>query len=128
MGISQITLISVPVTDQERAKDFYEALGFTVINDHVMTEDEMPPEPGLRWLQLGAPGGGATIVLANWTVGGLKPGVQHISVGSDDVKALHPELAKKFSPTPVFDAPFGAFFSVDDPDGNGVMIVEQSKS
>ena len=67
MGINQITLISVPVTDQERAKDFYETLGFTVTNDHMMTEEEMPPEPGLRWLQLGAPGGGATIVLANWT-------------------------------------------------------------
>ncbi|MEE3922630.1 VOC family protein [Micromonospora sp. BRA006-A] len=46
-------MITIPVTDQDKAKDFYARLGFEVINDHEMTPDEMPPEPGLRWLQLG---------------------------------------------------------------------------
>jgi catechol 2,3-dioxygenase-like lactoylglutathione lyase family enzyme len=128
VGITQITLITVPVTDQDRAKDFYTALGFDVTNDHVMTEAEMPPEPGLRWLQLTPPGGGTTIVLANWTVGGLKPGGQHIAVACDGVQALHAEFSKEYTASPVFEAPFGQFFSVDDPDGNGVMVIEETPS
>ncbi|MGY4913584.1 VOC family protein [Micromonospora aurantiaca (nom. illeg.)] len=127
MGISHITLITIPVTDQDKAKEFYARLGFEVINDHEMTPDEMPPEPGLRWLQLGTPGGETTMVLATWGVGGLRPGAQHISVACKDVKGLHNELASAgVEASPVFDAPFGAFFSVEDPDGNGVMIVEES--
>ncbi|MFV2103458.1 VOC family protein [Micromonospora sp. LOL_024] len=126
MGISHITLITIPVTDQDRAKDFYVKLGFTVTSDHEMTPDEMPPEPGLRWLQLAAPDGGATIVLATWGVGGLRPGAQHISVACTDAKELHSELTEKgLELSPPFEAPWGAFFSMEDPDGNGVMIVEE---
>ncbi|GAA4461839.1 VOC family protein [Phytohabitans houttuyneae] len=129
MGISHITLITVPVTDQDRAKEFYEKLGFGVINDHEMGPEEMPPEPGLRWIQLAAPGGGTTIVLATWQVGGLKPGAQHMSVACADAKAMHVELTEKgIDASPPFDAPWGAFFQISDPDGNGVMIVEESKS
>ncbi|GLY30398.1 VOC family protein [Kineosporia sp. NBRC 101731] len=128
MGISHITLISIPVTDQDKALSFYESLGFSVTNDHIMTEEEMPPEPDLRWLQLGTTTGDTTVVLANWTVGGLEPGVMHMSVAADDVKALHKSLAlKNFDPSPIFDAPFGSFFNVNDPDGNGVMVVEEKK-
>jgi catechol 2,3-dioxygenase-like lactoylglutathione lyase family enzyme len=128
MGISHITLVSVPVTDQDRAKEFYENLGFGVISDHEMTPEEMPPEPGLRWVQLGTPGSGTTIVLATWQVGGLKPGAQHLSVACADAKATHVELADKgIDVSPPFEAPWGTFFSINDPDGNGVMIVEEPK-
>lgn len=127
MEISHITLITIPVTDQDKAKDFYTRLGFKVVSDHEMTSDEMPPEPGLRWLQLGTPGGETTVVLATWVVGGLHPGAQHISVACKDVNGLHNEAASAgVDASQVFEAPFGSFFSMKDPDGNGVMIVQES--
>ncbi|MFI5941658.1 VOC family protein [Streptomyces uncialis] len=129
MGISHITLLSIPVTDQEVAKNFYEQLGFEVINDHEMTPEEMPPEPGLRWLQLAAPGGGCSIVLVTWDVGGLKPGMQQLSVAADDVATLHAELDGKGlqSNGPLMEAPWGSFFSINDPDGNHLLIVKEPK-
>lgn len=128
MAVSHISLISVPVTDQARAKEFYEKLGFHTINDHEMTPDEMPPEPGLRWVQLATPRGDATIVLANWQVGGLKPGAQHLSLGCADAAATHAEVTGfGIDASPIIEAPFGAFFSLEDPDGNGLLIVQQDE-
>lgn len=127
MGVTHITLLSVPVTDQDVALGFYRRLGFEVVNDHVMGPEEMPPEPGLRWLQLGTPGGGCTLTLVTWDVGGLRPGTQQFSVAADDVRALHEELTAQGAAVqgPVIDAPFGAFFSVRDPDGNSLLVVEE---
>ena len=40
MNLKHISLVSVPVTDQDKAKDFYtEMLGFTVKLDVVMDAD-----------------------------------------------------------------------------------------
>lgn len=67
------------------------------------------------------------MVLATWVVGGLRPGAQHISVACKDVKGLHNEAGSAgVDASPVFEAPFGSFFSMKDPDGNGVMIVQES--
>lgn len=125
MGISHISLITIPVTDQDQSKEFYEKLGFLVSNDHMMKPEEMPPEPDLRWLQLVTPEAGTSVVLATWKVGGLTPGDQSISVACDDAKAIHAALVDAgLEPSPAFDAPWGSFFNINDPDGNGVMIVE----
>src|SRR4051794_8392244 len=57
--LNQISLISVPVTDQQRAKDFYvDVLGFVVKSD---TELD-----GMRWVMLSPPGGGPDITLVTW--------------------------------------------------------------
>ncbi|WP_225850091.1 VOC family protein [Streptomyces sp. HPF1205] len=127
MAITHITLLSVPVTDQEAAKSFYEKLGFKVINDHEMTPEEMPPEPGLRWLQLATPEEGCSIVLVTWDVGGLKPGTQQFSIAAQDVKGTHEALAAKGveSNGPLMEAPWGHFFSVNDPDGNHILVVQE---
>lgn len=129
MGIRNISLLSVPVTDQERAKGFYEKLGFTVVNDHEMTPDEMPPEPGLRWLQLATPGGTCDIVLVTWDVGGIKPGMQQFSLDAEGVEELHTSLAEQgvASNGGLMRAPWGHFFSVNDPDGNHLLVVEKSE-
>lgn len=125
MGISSISVVSVPVTDQDRAKEFYETLGFRVINDHVMGPDEMPPEPDQRWLQMAAPDGGTTIVLVTWQVGRLEPGDQHLAVSCKDLEAVRRDLtAAGYEVTPNIPAPFGTFFSSTDPDGNGLLVVE----
>jgi catechol 2,3-dioxygenase-like lactoylglutathione lyase family enzyme len=46
MTVDKIAMISLPVSDQERAKSFYiDKLGFTVIADYVMGN----ASPSQRW-------------------------------------------------------------------------------
>jgi catechol 2,3-dioxygenase-like lactoylglutathione lyase family enzyme len=45
MSITHVQLLSVPVTDQDRARDFYvDTLGFTLVRDSPMGDQ--------RWVQV----------------------------------------------------------------------------
>ena len=60
MAITHVKLLSVPVTDQDRAKDFYvDTLGFELIADN-------PMGPGQRWVQVGPKGAATSITLVTW--------------------------------------------------------------
>lgn len=51
MAVTGVAVVSVPVSDPERAKKFYvDALGFEVVRD----DSSMP---GMRWVQVGPRGG-----------------------------------------------------------------------
>jgi catechol 2,3-dioxygenase-like lactoylglutathione lyase family enzyme len=57
---AHVTVVSVPVSDQDRAKTFYvERLGFELLRDDASV-------PGLRWLQVKPPGGTTSITLVDW--------------------------------------------------------------
>ena len=46
MGITAVQLFSLPVADQDRARDFYvDVLGFELVADTEMG-------PGMRWVQV----------------------------------------------------------------------------
>ena len=53
-----IEIISVPVTNQERSKEFYLKLGFVVTA-------EIPLGNGLKWLQLCVPGQSTSLSLVS---------------------------------------------------------------
>ena len=60
MAIRRISIMSVPVSDQQAAKDFYmNVLGFTLIRDNPMGQNT-------RWIQLSPLPGEASITLVNW--------------------------------------------------------------
>jgi len=61
VAITGVEVVSIPVSDQDRARDFYvDVLGLELIRDAQMG-------PGMRWVQLGAPGGrGTTLTLVTW--------------------------------------------------------------
>jgi catechol 2,3-dioxygenase-like lactoylglutathione lyase family enzyme len=129
MALGSITLVTVPVTDQDRAKAFYvDTLGFTVKFDYVMsTEEAGAAGPGKRWLMLTPPGGGTDITLVTWFGDTSPPGSAKLSIGCDDADATHAELTArgvKASDT-VEDAPWGRWFGIDDPDGNNWLVVAQ---
>src|SRR5215510_10835525 len=85
--LDTITLISVPVSDQQAAKAFYtDQLGFTVVADA-----ENGDNPNGRWIQLSPPGGGATITLVTW-FDDLPPGACKLSLGTPDADRAHAEL------------------------------------
>src|ERR1700761_2311325 len=56
----RIAVVSIPVSDQDRAKKFYvDVLGFTELMDSQL-------KSGLHWVMLAPPGGGANITLVTW--------------------------------------------------------------
>ena len=60
MTITQIQLFSLPVGDQDRARDFYvDTLGFELVSDTTMG-------PEMRWVQVRPPGSQASITLVTW--------------------------------------------------------------
>src|SRR5438552_17640678 len=60
MAITHIQLLSVPVTDQDRARDFYvDTLGFDLVADN-------PMGPDRRWVQVAPKGGQTSLTLVTW--------------------------------------------------------------
>ena len=116
-----IAIVSVPVSDPERALGFYrDTLGFTVLRDARMG-------PDMRWLQLQPRDGGATISLVTWFEQ-LKPGGQQgLLIGIDDIDAEHARLsALGLELTPIAQEPWGRFTMLKDPDGNGLILTEMT--
>jgi catechol 2,3-dioxygenase-like lactoylglutathione lyase family enzyme len=129
MALGNITLVTVPVTDQDRAKAFYvDVLGFAVKFDYVMGADEAGAAgPESRWVMLTPPGGGADITLVTWFGDTSAPGSAKLSIACDDADATYAELtARGIKPSnDVQDAPWGRWFGIDDPDGNNWLVVQQ---
>jgi uncharacterized glyoxalase superfamily protein PhnB len=126
MALKHISLVSIPVTDQEKAKDFYvTGLGFTVKLDLTMDEQSAGSAgAGARWLMLTPPGGGADITLVTWFPDTSPPGSAKLSLACDDVDETYADLTARgvTASTEPADAPWGRWFGLDDPDGNNWLI------
>ncbi|MFS0732443.1 VOC family protein [Microbacterium sp. 1P10UB] len=109
----KIELIFVPVTDVDRAKDFYTSIGFHL--DH----DQSPYE-GLRFVQLTPPGSACSIAFGTGLEIDLEPGRQNTIqvVVPDADRALADLQAVGVAAQGVDDLGWGRFVSFDDPDGN----------
>jgi catechol 2,3-dioxygenase-like lactoylglutathione lyase family enzyme len=126
MAVDKIILVSLPVSDQDRAKSFYQdKLGFKVTADFIMGEAEAGERAGNRWVTLLPPGGGPSLTLTTWFED-LRPGVMKLSLSTADVEKTSQELkAKGVVPNnEISPAPWGKWFSIDDPDGNNWLIVQ----
>jgi predicted enzyme related to lactoylglutathione lyase len=113
-AISHISVVSIPVTDQERSKAFYvDALGFDVLSDG-------PFDEGMRWIQLAPAGSQTSISLTTW-FDDLEPGsVRGIILDVDDIDAMRARMEERgvtFGED-TFDTPWGKFAGFQDPDGN----------
>ena len=112
--ITGIGTVGVPVTDQDRALEFYVAkLGFEKRRD-------LPFGPG-RWIEVAPPGSPTTIALVP---AGVPTGIR---LASGDAAADHRQLQADgvdVDPevTRIPDAP--AMFSLRDPDGNTLILVQ----
>lgn len=113
-----IEIISIPVTDQARAKEFYQQLGFEIIA-------EAPFGGGSQWIQMGFPGQDASITLVNWfpnmPAGCINGFVIKTNNVEDDIKEL---TAKGIEVGNIDNTPWGKFLSVTDPDGNRLSLHE----
>src|SRR5476651_2325905 len=106
-----IEVISIPVTDQQRAKEFYEKIGFRLII-------EAPMGDGSTWVQLGINGQTTSISLVNWFTNNPAGSLQGLVLLSEDIEAEVADLKSKgVDVKPIDDTPWGRFASFSDPDG-----------
>jgi len=109
----RIELVAIPVTDVDRAKDFYvDQVGFNADHDHRVNDE-------LRFVQLTPPGSACSIVMGTG-ITAMAPGSQlGVQVVVEDVEAARQELISRGVAASEVDVqPWGSFVTFGDPDGN----------
>ena len=117
--IKAIKFIGIPVSDQQRALEFYTgALGFRVVTDQPFDDTQ-------RWIELGI--GRSTTGITLFTPAGQENRIgtfTGVSFVADDVKATYHELTAKgvqFVQEPQ-EADWGTAAVFADPDGNQFVL------
>jgi predicted enzyme related to lactoylglutathione lyase len=126
----KLELVIVPVTDVDRAKDFYARAGFHVDVDHSAGED-------FRVVQLTPPGSACSITLmrnaeAAGSVQGLHLVVTDIDAAQAELTSRGVDVGDPFHFGPAGQTPghhparesYGTFMSFSDPDGNSFLVQE----
>ncbi|HET7714502.1 MAG TPA: glyoxalase superfamily protein [Bauldia sp.] len=109
----KLELVSVPVSDVDRAKAFYtEKVGFNADHDHTVGED-------LRFVQLTPPGSGCSIAIGKGLTTAKPGSVEGLQLVVADIEAAKAELAARgLEVGAIQDFPWGRFIFFADPDGN----------
>ena len=112
----KLELVVLPVSDVDRAKAFYERVGFHVDHDHRVSED-------LRFVQLTPPGSACSIAIGEGLVEGEPGSVKGLQVVVGDVQAWRAELmGRGIDVGEVQDLAWGSFIYFRDPDGNSWSV------
>lgn len=109
----KLELVAVPVTDVDRAKEFYERAGFVLDHDHTVSDE-------VRFVQLTPPGSACSIALGKGLTGmeaGSLDNLQMVVADADEARAGL--AARGIDVSEVDDQPWGRFVHFSDPDGNG---------
>jgi catechol 2,3-dioxygenase-like lactoylglutathione lyase family enzyme len=118
MGVSEVAAVSIPVSDQERAKAFYvDILGFEVLRDDSSV-------PGMRWLQVAPKRGGTSLSLVTWIESMPAGSLQGLVLHSTDVYGDYEALAAQgvaFDGPPT-SRPWATETVLRDPDGNAIVL------
>ncbi|MFC0108160.1 VOC family protein [Kibdelosporangium aridum] len=112
----KLELIAVPVSDVDRAKAFYEQVGFNADHDHTVSED-------IRFVQLTPPGSACSIAIGKGLTD-VEPGsVKGLQVVVTDIEAAHKVLTERgIEVSEISDMPWGSFVFFSDPDGNAWAV------
>src|SRR3954453_13317744 len=113
----KLELVSVPVTDVDRAKAFYpEKLGFNADHDHQVSDE-------LRFVQLTPPGSACSISIGSGITEAQPGSVQGLQLVVSDIEAARTELVDRgIEVGDVQEFPWGRFVFFSDPDGNGWAV------
>ncbi len=109
----KLELISLPVSDIDRAKAFYvDQFGFNPDHDHTVSDE-------IRFVQLTPPGSACSIAIGRGIVPGEPGSVKGLQIVVADVEAARAELVDRGATvSEVDDQPWGRFVYLSDPDGN----------
>ena len=124
----------IPVSDVERAKQFYKKLGWRF-------DDDTGPGNAVRIVQFTPPGSGCSVTFGTG-ITTAPAGTAEANLTVSDIVAAHDELANRginvsdmwhgapFPPEARIAGPdpqhtsYGSFFSFTDPDGNAWLVQE----
>ena len=135
----KLEVVLVPVSDVERAKRFYENLGWRLDADFVIDE-------GFRIVQLTPPGSECAIIFGKGLTGAAPGSLEGLQLTVYDIEAARDELVSRGVEVELFHdaggvfhhagtegrtagpdparADYGSFGSFSDPDGNGWLLQE----
>jgi catechol 2,3-dioxygenase-like lactoylglutathione lyase family enzyme len=119
MGAKRIAIVSIPVKEPDRARAFYcDKLGFEVVRDQ-------PMGPGRRWLQIAPPGAQTSLTLVTW-FDDMPPGsVRGLVLEVPTLDELHRRLESDgVTVSKITAAVWGRYATLQDPDGNGLVLQE----
>jgi catechol 2,3-dioxygenase-like lactoylglutathione lyase family enzyme len=112
----KLELVTMPVTDVDRAKAFYESAGFNADHDHRVNEK-------LRFVQLTPPGSACSISLGDGLTEAEPGSVKGMMMVVSDIEAARETLAAGgVEVSDVDHQPWGDFVYFADPDGNGWAV------
>jgi predicted enzyme related to lactoylglutathione lyase len=113
----RLELISIPVSDVDRAKRFYtEQVGFVADHDHQVSDE-------LRFVQLTPPGSACSITIGTGVTDAEPGSVRGMQMVVDDIEAARAELAERgVDVGEVQNFPWGDFVFFSDPDGNAWAV------
>ncbi|MEU6867977.1 VOC family protein [Streptomyces sp. NPDC046876] len=108
----KLELVAVPVGDVDRAKAFYERVGFHADHDVTVSED-------IRFVQLTPPGSACSIALGRGLTRMAPGSLDNLQVVVTDIEEAYADLkARGVEVTGIEDMPWGSFVYFADPDGN----------
>jgi catechol 2,3-dioxygenase-like lactoylglutathione lyase family enzyme len=136
----KLEVVVLPVSDVDRAKDFYKTLGWRLDADFVTGED-------FRVIQLTPPGSECSIIFGKGVTSAVPGSVQGLHLIVYDIEAAHTELVDRgIEVSEVFHdsggifhragtegrvagpdtkrGDYASFASFSDPDGNGWVLQE----
>jgi catechol 2,3-dioxygenase-like lactoylglutathione lyase family enzyme len=118
MPVNDVTVVSVPVSDQDRAKEFYvDKLGFEALRDDSSV-------PGMRWVLVAPKGGGTALTLVTWFETMPAGSLRGLVFTCDDLDAEYDrlrELGVAFDDPPQRH-PWATEAVCRDPDGNQLVL------
>jgi catechol 2,3-dioxygenase-like lactoylglutathione lyase family enzyme len=108
----KLELVAIPVSDVDRAKDFYtEKAGFTLDHDITVSDET-------RFLQLTPPGSACSIPLGTG-ISDAPLGSARAQIVVSDIQTARAELVERgVEASDVREFPWGSFVFFNDPDGN----------
>jgi catechol 2,3-dioxygenase-like lactoylglutathione lyase family enzyme len=137
---TKLEVVVLPVSDVDRAKQFYQALGWREDGDFVVDET-------LRVIQMTPPGSPCSVIFGKGVTDSAPGSVQDLVLAVDDIEKAREELAARGAPiSEVYHDAGGVFYhagtgsrvagpdpkrgtyasfaSFHDPDGNGFVLQE----
>jgi len=114
----KVEVIVIPVADVDRAKAFYESLGWRLDADFATGED-------FRVVQFTPTGSLASVIFGTGLTAATPGSVDALVLAVKDVEEARAELAGRgVDVTDVQDFPWGRFVFFSDPDGNAWSVQE----
>ncbi len=119
----RLELVTVPVSDVDRAKAFYvDQVGFSSEQDVVVDAER-------RFVELMPPGSPCSIALTTGYVDSEPGSSKGLQVNVDDVEEVHAFLRNRdVDVSDIQEYPWGRFCFFSDPDGNGWSVHEPPSS